>query len=202
MGKCYSLNSSVHVEHIATQKQHQEIATYHKLILQKDVSGLASYFTDNKEARIAPFPGDDEIRNQLEVSIQEVMTSVLSGLEKDPLPTNNANADVKGSTKYLTHLAAKTGDFCQMLLLLTANASSVAEKDDFDNLPIYYTCLYGHSLCCAWLLLIMQTNNVLLGAGEIDRCCVNALIPEIKQLVLGKIDLKGVYKTCTSWNNV
>ncbi len=82
------------------------------------------------------------------------------------------------------HNAAKTGDEVALLELLIKNVDPWA-RDDFNNIPLYYCCLYGHLKCCAWLITAMGGLNML-PPLELDRCTTNALSESIKQLLKGR----------------
>ena len=87
------------------------------------------------------------------------------------------------------HEVAKTGDENAMLLLLLEHASPF-DRDDFDNIAVYYSSLNGHLRCCAWLIVAMGGLDKL-PSDETLRCTTNALTAEIKHLFQGKTDPKG-----------
>lgn len=93
----------------------------------------------------------------------------------------------------------KTGNIGEMLidLFCFTNINSKSQqslildalwkRDDFDNIPIYYSILYGHCLCCAWLLNLMGGPSVF-DPLELERFKLNALNDDIKALLCDKTD--------------
>jgi hypothetical protein len=102
--------------------------------------------------------------------------------------------------KFALHTAARVGDIDEVLFLCVHGGSSGHDRlwirDEFDNIPLYYTCLNGHPLCCAWLLLAMRGHGSRFAAEvppiEMERFVVNALNSDIKALLKEQVDCKGM----------
>lgn len=101
----------------------------------------------------------------------------------------------KNSMKYELHTACKIGDIDAILIhLVSSNKDEeVWLRDDFDNLPVYYSLLHGHTLSCAWLMLAMG-SLARLDRLELERFERNALHASIKQLLQGKIPPQEVVR--------
>jgi hypothetical protein len=83
------------------------------------------------------------------------------------------------------HLAAKIGDIPSVLIHLLSGINPF-DIDEYDNIPIYYSSLHGHLLCCA-IILIKMGGPDQLSDSDRDHCTVNALTLEIKRLFSGEI---------------
>ena len=118
----------------------------------------------------------------------KLLQDIVKGISKKPL--------LKG-TEFRLHLAAKVGNTEDIILscMDLTDLNCLWRRDDFDNIPLYYACLNGHTLCCAWLLLYMRFNNDLFDSFqtsiEMERFIINSLNNEIKLLLKNKLDCKG-----------
>ena len=79
------------------------------------------------------------------------------------------------------HTASKIGDVNALLHCLLRDNADPWQLDDFDNIPVYYSSLNGHELCCA-LLLIKMGGAAALTPEDRDRCATNAQNMQIKAL--------------------
>ena len=103
------------------------------------------------------------------------------------------------TTSFDLHQAAKVGDTHEIIFLcLHSNneeQNGLWQRDEFDNIPLYYACLNGHALSCAWLLLTMKRDmeefERLLQPLEMERFIINSLNSDIKGLLKCKVDSKG-----------
>jgi len=109
---------------------------------------------------------------------------------------------VDHADKYALHAAARVGDVEEILVICMGGTSSLGSdqlwiRDEFDNIPLYYTCLNGHPICCAWLLLAMRCGVCAdrfaaeVPLIEMERFVINALNSDIKDLLQSKVDCKG-----------
>jgi ankyrin repeat protein len=121
---------------------------------------------------------------------QRPLRSQISPLTKEDeeksQPKNKENQIVIIEKQKLTnelHLAAKIGDIASVLLHLLSGLDPF-DLDEYDNIPIYYSSLYGHSLCCA-VMLIKMGGHEKLSESDRDHCSTNALTLEIKRLFTG-----------------
>lgn len=138
-------------------------------------------------------PSQDD-RNQsllpMEARRDQVDSIPLSrGLAVPADPFIPGDSDRASRHEFLLHEVAKTGDENAMLILLLEHVNPF-ERDDFDNLAVYYSSLNGHLRCCAWLILAMGGLDKL-PSDETMRCATNALTVEIKHLLQGKMDPKS-----------
>eukprot|EP00607_Mallomonas_marina_P001461 CAMPEP_0182426192 /NCGR_PEP_ID=MMETSP1167-20130531/12680_1 /TAXON_ID=2988 /ORGANISM="Mallomonas Sp, Strain CCMP3275" /LENGTH=413 /DNA_ID=CAMNT_0024607457 /DNA_START=186 /DNA_END=1427 /DNA_ORIENTATION=+ len=97
------------------------------------------------------------------------------------------------SKDYRLHGACRVGDEHNLLTLLVTRREDVWQLDDFDNYPIYYAILYGHIICCAWMLIAMEGTKDF-PEIELERCIINALNADIKHLLQGKLSPHDVIK--------
>jgi hypothetical protein len=86
--------------------------------------------------------------------------------------------------------ACKTGSEEAVLTSLLEGVDPLT-RDSFDNIPVYYCCLYGHIRCCAWLLIRMRATGRVLTDDELLRCTTNALTLDIKRLMTGAASPHG-----------
>ncbi|OQS04478.1 hypothetical protein THRCLA_20872 [Thraustotheca clavata] len=63
------------------------------------------------------------------------------------------------------------------------NNSRWHERDGFDNIPLYYACLCGHSDIVEFLLSTYKQQNISLPEAERLRCATNALSGDIKRML-------------------
>ena len=90
------------------------------------------------------------------------------------------------------HLAAKIGDLPTVLIHLLSGINPF-DIDEYDNIPVYYSSLHGHLLCCAAILIKMGGHEKLSDSDR-DHCSVNALTLEIKRLFTGDIQPSEILK--------
>lgn len=112
-----------------------------------------------------------------------------------PSPENNNNQQSQQPQQNVTndlHLAAKIGDLPNVLIHLLSGINPF-DMDEYDNIPVYYSSLHGHLLCCAVILIKMGGPNQL-SHSDRDHCSVNALTLEIKRLFTGDIQPVDILK--------
>ena len=128
-------------------------------------------------------------------AVDDVKSQLCEGVMNEV--SRNLPAKFSNNTKNSLHLAAKVGDIEDIILFCMdqANLDLLWRRDDFDNIPLYYACLNGHTLCCAWLLLYMRLRKELYDpfqvSVEMERFIINSLNSDIKLLLKNKTDCKG-----------
>lgn len=124
--------------------------------------------------------------------------------QKVELPETVEDLGKKSTPKFDMHHVARVGDVHKLLMYCISDPKGCRdqfwERDDFDNIPLYYTCLNGHGICCAWLLIAMRSDmtefNAKLLPFEFDRFIINALNKDIKLLLENKLDCEEYIRRC------
>jgi hypothetical protein len=118
------------------------------------------------------------------------LSTQISPLPEESEPKNEEKQSLTMETKIerqkMTnelHLAAKIGDVASVLIHLLSGLDPF-DIDEYDNIPIYYSSLYGHTFCCAVILLKMGGHDKLSDSAR-DHCSTNALTLETKRLFTG-----------------
>jgi hypothetical protein len=90
------------------------------------------------------------------------------------------------------HLAAKLGDEHEVVCLLLEKRNPL-QRDDFDNIPMYYCSLYGHARCYAWFFISIGGIKQL-DENEVDRQYMNALNDDIKKIIRLSVSPRGIFQ--------